>query len=149
MIAKSSWFTRRKYGGWGLVPKNKQGWLYLALIIAPFVLFQALPYWSDSTRTYVTIGWLIFLFADLIPIMLTVKRDELEYKIEAIAERNAAWVMSLILVLGVLYESISASLQGEIRVNWFIVAALLGGAIIKSVTNYYYEKKGLSHETKK
>lgn len=149
LIAQSNWFKRRKCGGWGLVPNTWQGWLYIALIIGAFALFQALPFWNNSIRVIVTILWLIFLFVDLTPLMITVKKDELEYKIEAIAERNAAWAMSLILVFGLLYESIQASMRGEIYINWIVAAALIGGATIKSITNFYLEKKGLNNETKK
>jgi hypothetical protein len=149
LIAKSSWFKRRKYGGWGLTPNTWQGWLYITIIIGVFTLFQALPFWDDTIRMTATIIWLVFLFVDLTPLMIAVKKDELEYKIEAIAERNAAWAMSLILVFGLLYESILASMEGEIYINWIIATALIGGATIKSITNLYLEKKGLSNETKK
>lgn len=149
MIAKSNWFQRRKYGGWGITPKTKQGWLYILVIMAFLIIFQALPFWDDATRTIVTILWTIFLFIDLLPIIISVEKDELEYKIEAIAERNAAWTMSLILVVGLLYETIFSTINGKMQINWFIASALLGGALIKSVTNFYLEKKGLDNETKK
>jgi hypothetical protein len=29
--------------------------------------------------------------------MINIKRDEREFKIEAVSERNAAWIMSLVL----------------------------------------------------
>jgi hypothetical protein len=97
MIGKPEWFERRKYGGWGVRPKTWQGYLYLVIIFIPFIIFQALPYWDAETRTVVTIGWLVFLLLDVTHIMMSLKRDERELKIEALSERNAAWVMVLIL----------------------------------------------------
>ncbi len=149
LIAQTNWFKRRKYGGWGLVPKTWQGWLYFIIVLSIFIIFQALPFWNNITRTIITIFWLSFLFVDLVPLMISVKKDELEYKIEAIAERNAAWAMSLMLVFGILYESILASMQGEVYINWIVATALVGGAAVKSITNFYLEKKGLKNETKK
>jgi hypothetical protein len=143
MIAKKEWFKRRKYGGWGVSPKTWQGWTYIALIILPFAIFQALPFWSTETRLIVTAGWLGFLFLDIIPVMINLNRDEREYKIEAIAERNAAWFMSLVLALGILYELIISALREEITVNIFLVIALFGGVIIKSITNYRLERREL------
>lgn len=74
--------------------------------------------------------------------MFSVKKDEREVQVEAIAERNAAWFMVFILTLGVIYDSVYAAMyQSLASVNWFMVAALLGGALVKSVTNYILEKE--------
>lgn len=74
--------------------------------------------------------------------MLSVKKDEREVYVEAISERNAAWFMVLVLTLGVLYDLIHAAMiQSVSEVNWFVMGALLGGAIIKSVTNYIFERE--------
>ena len=78
----------------------------------------------------------------MVPIMFTIDKDEREYKIEAISERNAAWGMSFILVIWVLYELIISSLHWEIKVNIFLILALLIWIIIKSISNYILEKKG-------
>jgi hypothetical protein len=143
MIAKASWFKRRKYGGWGVSPKTWQGWVYIAVMILPLIIFHALPYWSDQLRMYVTVGWVILLMADIIPIMARINNDERESKNEAFAERNAAWFMMSVLVLGLLYEIITSALNESIKVNWFIVIAIFGGAIVKSVSNIYFDKKGI------
>jgi hypothetical protein len=143
MIARKDWFERRKYGGWGVSPKSWQGWVYIAFILIPFMIFQALPFWTMQTRMTITIIWMVFLFADLIPVMINLKRDEREYKIEAISERNAAWFMSLILVIGVFYEVVRSSLNQEVSVNIFLILALLGGAIVKSISNYRLEREKL------
>jgi hypothetical protein len=143
MIARKDWFERRKYGGWGVSPKSWQGWVYIAFILIPFMVFQALPFWTMQTRMTITIIWMVFLFADLIPVMINLKRDEREYKIEAISERNAAWFMSLVLVIGVFYEVVRSSLNQELSVNIFLILALLGGAIVKSISNYKLEREQL------
>ncbi len=145
MFAKKEWFQRRKYGGWGITPKTKEGWLYLLFMIIPFVIFHFLPFWTDRVRIYVTAIWLLLLLIDVVPIMMTIERDELEFKIEAVSERNSAWFMSIILAFGLLYEAISYALKGEIYFNPIIVIALLGGALVKSISNYILEKKGIKN----
>lgn len=143
MFAKKEWFQRRKYGGWGVSPKTWQGWVYLAIMIIPLIIFQSLPYWSTQVRIYVTLGWVVFLSLDIIPIMINVYRDEREFKIESMAERNAAWFMMSVLVLGVLYELITSALKEQLQVNIFMAIALFGGAMVKTLSNIVYEKKAL------
>lgn len=143
MIAQKEWFKRRKYGGWGVSPKTWQGWVYMLLVILPFVIIQGLPVWSMEARLLFTLVWLVFLFADIFPLMISLKRDERELKIEALAERNAAWFMSLVLVLGIVYETVVSALAQTFSVNIFIILALLGGAFVKSVSNYILEKESI------
>jgi hypothetical protein len=143
MIGKADWFQRRKYGGWGITPRTWQGWLYIAIVILPFMVFQALPFWSIKVRVAVTAVWLLFLLIDVTHIMLTLKRDEREYKIEAISERNAAWVMILVLMLGVLYQAFLSGFSQQIRVDPFIVGAMAAGVIAKSVSNIWLERKAI------
>jgi FtsH-binding integral membrane protein len=143
MIGKPEWFQRRKYGGWGISPRTWQGWVYAALILVPFIIFQSLPYWSNETRLLVTGLWIAFLLVDVTHIMVTLRRDEREHKIESIAERNAAWFMVTVLVIGIVYQIISSALRDSLEVNWFMVVALFGGAIIKTISNVVLEKKKL------
>jgi len=143
MIGKPEWFERRKYGGWGFHPKTWQGWIYLALILIPFAVFQALPYWDTQIRMYVTVGWVAFLLLDASHIMIGLKRDEREFKIEAISERNAAGFMVLILAVGILYQIMTSALQQKIAVDLFLVAALFGGMIVKTISNLVLEKRAL------
>lgn len=70
-----------------------------------------------------------------------VKRDEREKIHDAIAERNTAWVMILILSLGLIIEIIYSALQNKFNVDPFIVIALIAGLVIKSLTNYKLEKE--------
>lgn len=145
MIAKKEWFKRRKYCGWGVSPKCFQGWFYIFVLIGGFVIFQIFPFWSMELRLYVTLIWLVFLFLDIIPVMIFLKKDELEEKIEAISERNAAWFMSIVLVIGILHEVLKSVLEERVVINWFIVIALFGGAIIKTISNIVLEKRGFKN----
>jgi hypothetical protein len=141
MIGKAEWFQRRKYTGWGIMPKTWQGGVYLAVILLPFVVFQALPFWDIQTRIIVTTAWMVFLLLDVTHIMATLRRDERESKIEAISERNAAWAMVLIVAIGVVYQSVSSALQQKIQFDPFLVAALFGGMIAKMLSNLWLERK--------
>ncbi len=143
LIGKADWFQRRKYGGWGISPKTWQGWVYTAILIIPFMIFQALPFWSTSTRLFVTGGWVLFLLFDVTHIMITLKRDEREEKIEAFAERNASWFMAIVLVFGVLYQTYTSAMKQSFSIDLFLVAALLGGALVKTLSNLYLEKGDL------
>lgn len=144
MIAKNDWFERRKYTGWGLGrPTKWQGWTYLAMILVPFIIFQAIPYWGVKTRIIAIGIWITFLLIDLIPLMVTLKKDEREHKIESIAERNAAWTMVMILATGILFEAIRSAMNQKFEVDIFLIAALFGGLIAKAWSNLYLERRAL------
>lgn len=143
MIAKPEWFERRKYLGWGVTPRTWQGWVYTLAIFVPLVIIQTMPNLDAQVRTGGTVFWVVFIVLDLLPIMVTRKKDEREYKNEAIAERNAAWFMVLVLVIGILYEIVISSLNQEFSPNWFMVLALLGGAVVKAVSSYNLDHKGV------
>ena len=143
MLGRPEWFKRRKYSGWGVTPKTWQGWLYTAAILIPFLIFQSLPQWSNEVRTYVTLGWVAFLILDIGHIMITLNKDERDNKIEALSERNAAWVMVLIIAVGILYQAISSGLKNDFRVDLFLVAALFGGMIAKSLSNIIIQRRPL------
>lgn len=142
MIAKPEWFSTRKYSGWGVTPRSWQGWAYTIAIIVALLIFVTIPDLDEQVRTAGTVLWMAFVVLDILPIMVTIKKDEREYKNEAIAERNAAWFMVLVLVIGIVYELVISSLNHELSINWFLVLALLGGAVVKGVSNYSMDKKG-------
>lgn len=143
MIGKAEWFQRRKYSGWGISPKTWQGWVYLIFIFAPFIIFQALPFWDVKTRILFTVFWVAFLLFDVTHIMISLKRDEREYKIEAISERNSAWTMVLVLAIGILYQMITSALNHEISVDLFLIIALFAGAMVKTISNITLERREL------
>ena len=143
IIGKSEWFKRRKYGGWGIRPKTWQGWIYIAALIGSLILFQSLPFWTSGIRLIGTLLWTSFVLVDTTHIMMNIEKSDLERKIEAFSERNAAWFMIAILIIGVLYDVMRSVTSDSFEVNIFLLIALVGGAVIKSVSNYYYESKGL------
>lgn len=136
MIGKSEWFQRRKYGGWGLSPKTWQGWAYVGLLI---LITWGLMQWSQAAG-YVFIG---VMCLDLVHLMVTLKKDELEVKIEALAERNAAWAMIGVIVIGVGFQAAQSAITGTSQVDYFLVATLFGGVIAKAATNLWLEHKGV------
>ncbi|QHN07702.1 hypothetical protein [Methanothermobacter sp. THM-2] len=140
IIARPEWFGRRKYGGWGVSVKTWQGAAYLASVLLILVAIQLLPL-STIARIYVTAAWLVFLFLDMFDVMWKVRRDEREYIHEAVAERNAAWAMMPVLVVGIFIQLISSSLKGDPYVDPVPVIALVAGVIAKSVTNYRLERE--------
>jgi hypothetical protein len=141
MIGKPEWFKRRKYGGWGLFPSTWQGWVYLAVLLVPFAVFQSLPYWGQQTRIIITIAWAAFLLIDAGDIMIRMKRDEREKIHEAIAERNALWIILVVLIAGASYQIIVSGLAQQVQVDWWIVIALFAGVIAKAISNIYLDKK--------
>ena len=142
MIAKPEWFNQRKYSGWGVTPRNWQGWAYTLGILVPLVIFLSLPDLDSQVRTAGTVLWVTFVILDILPIMVTLKKDEREYRNEAIAERNASWFMVVVLMIGILYAVVTSSLNHELSINWFMVLALFGGAVVKGVSSYSMDKKG-------
>ncbi|HPJ17422.1 MAG TPA: hypothetical protein PK639_04345 [Candidatus Woesebacteria bacterium] len=123
MLAKTSWFSIRKYGGWGLTPNCYQGWLYVILVI--------LPYFFIKNNYFIT-AWSILIFVDFITIFLTLKKDERESLHESIADRNALWMMILVLVAGSIVTQTA---------NPIILTALIAGAVVKTITSFYLKDK--------
>lgn len=141
MIGKPEWFERRKYSGWGLTPKTWQGWIYIAIIILPLLIFQSIPIWSVKTRVIATGIWMAFLLFDVFDIMIKLKKDERSRLHEAIAERNALWGAVILLSIAIVYQVTSSALNQTIQVDWWIVTTLFVALIIKSVSNIYLDKK--------
>ena len=141
MIGKPEWFTRRKYLGWGVMPKTWQGWAYVAIAGIPIFAFQYTKFWSEKTRMIAIGIWAVILIADFFDIMIRMKKDEREKIHEAIAERNAMWAMIIVLTAGVGYEIASSAVNQAIKVDPFIIAALLAALIAKAVSNVYLDRK--------
>ncbi len=141
MIGKPEWFGIRKFGGWGVRPKTWQGWAYIFVFIIIVTGITFIPGLNEITQTYIVLGLTGLFVADIAHVMIKMKRDERELIHEAISDRNAIWFMLLILVIGLMYESIKAGLNNEVYINPFIISALIGAAIVKTVTIYYLDKK--------
>lgn len=141
IIAKPEWFERRKYTGWGVNIKTWQGCVYIVGILALLIALQLIPDLTVETRLIFTGIWMAFLLIDLGDVMWKLKKDERERLHEAIAERNAAWAMMFILVIGLFIELLYNAYQQKIYVDPFIIVALAAGVLIKSITNYKLEKR--------
>jgi len=143
MIGKPAWFQRRKYTGWGMTPKTWQGWVYIIVIIAPLALFQAFPLENQSVEQALIIGWAVIFALDFIHIMTHLDRDEREYKIEAISERNSAWAMILVIIVGVGYQAATSVVSKGSEVDPILLITLVAGVLTKAISNFYYSRKSL------
>jgi hypothetical protein len=123
MIAKSSWFSIRKYSGWGLTPNCWQGWLYLLIAILPVIFIK------NQIFIY---SWMALFIVDILDVFLHLKKDERDLLHEALAERNALWIMILILIIGSFIKQ---------TLDPVIIAALIGGTITKAVTHWHLREK--------
>lgn len=141
IIAKPEWFGRRKYTGWGVSIKTWQGGIYLAGMFLLFIILQLIPNLTTETRLIITGIWIAFLLVDLLDVMRNLKKDEREYIHEAVAERNAAWGMLTVISIGIFIELIYNAFQQRLYVDPFLIAALVVGVIIKSITNYKLEQE--------
>lgn len=141
MIGKPEWFRQRKWTGWGLNPATWQGWLYLALFVVAMFGTQYIP--ADQSVRMIALGIVgVILIIDTIDIMRRIKKDERDTLHEAIAERNALWVIIFILATGVAYQAArSALVQEKIFVDPVIIIALIAGLFAKTASHYYLDKK--------
>lgn len=140
IIAKPEWFTRRKYGGWGVGIKTWQGAVYIAGMVISLIVMLQFTGESAQAKLVVTGIWMAFLLIDIFDVMWKLKLDEREKMHEAISERNAAWGMMIVLVLGIFIELTYNVMNNRVYVNPFIAGALAVGVIIKSVSNYKLER---------
>ena len=139
MIGKPAWFKRRKYTGWGISPKTWQGWVYIGVTVGAIIFFsQVLP--DDMKRSALGI-LLAIIIVDCIDIWFHLKMDEREKQHEAIAERNAAWFMSLILAIGLAFDAFTNAMNGIFYFNPFIALALFGAVFVKGATNFYLDRR--------
>ncbi|MBA3816126.1 MAG: hypothetical protein H0X29_06335 [Parachlamydiaceae bacterium] len=144
MLGNPKWFKRRKYSGWGLSPSTWQGWVYIGILLCSiFSIFLATT-WLKLPVPYqigILLCVLIFIVIDCLDIAIRIDKDERETTHEAFAERNAAWIMVVILGVGIMFQSTNSLLQGILYVDPFMVTALLGGVITKGISNWYYIDK--------
>lgn len=142
MFGKPEWFSRRKYLGWGIMPKTWQGWLYLAIILLPFFLIQYLPQLDQSGRNILLIGWSVLMIFDFIDIMARMRTDERERIHEAIAERNALWAILVVLVIGTAYQiAQNLATNGKPYPDPVVLIAIFVGLFAKAITNLYLDRK--------
>lgn len=140
MLAKPEWFSPRKYGGWGISPNCWQGWAYIAVVAAPIIVIPYLQL-PGMTGSWLMGVWSVIFAADVIDIMVRMKKDEREMMHEAIAERNAMWFMVAILAAGVAWQVASGVVKNTNEVDPVILVALIGATLVKALTHWYLREK--------
>lgn len=141
MLGKPSWFGRRKYTGWGFTPKTWQGWVYIIIIFIPIITISSIPM-LGKTGTIFLIIWAAIFCLDFIHIMINLEMDEREKIHEAIAERNALWVIITILALGIAFQVAKGIIANTVAaIDPVILSALGGGIIAKIISNVYLDRK--------
>jgi hypothetical protein len=141
MIGKSNWFSRRKYTGWGFTPKTWQGWLYIVVMILPFILITNFQIYGPIQILFMIIWVGVFIF-DFIDIGIHMERDERERIHEALAERNALWAIVTVLGAGIAYQASSSIVtNGIVKIDPIIIITLVVGLIVKIISNVYLDKK--------
>lgn len=144
MLGNPKWFKRRKYTGWGLTPITWQGWVYVGALLFAVFFISALTTWLNVPTVY-QIGIVLLVLAvivlETVDISARINSDERETTHEALSERNAAWTMVVILMGGIVFQAIVSVLQGQLYVDPFIIAAVLGGVIAKGISSWYYIDK--------
>ena len=141
MLGKPQWFQRRKYLGWGIYPKTYQGWAYMAVMLALLAIIQVIPWPGENTGWILTMIWAIIFAIDIIDITVRLPRDERDRVHEAVAERNAMWIMILALVIGVGYRAAQSAVNGQVYIDPVIIIALFAGLAAKAITNIYLDHK--------
>ena len=144
MLGKPKWFKRRKYTGWGLTPATWQGWVYLGILLCSVCFVSLAIIWLKLQTSYqigIMLSMLALIVLDTTEIATKIDKDERETAHEALSERNAAWCMVILLVGGILFQSTVSILQGNLHIDPFMVAALLGGVAVKGISNWYYVDK--------
>jgi hypothetical protein len=140
MIGKPIWFRRRKYSGWGFTPVTWEGWVYTLIAILPLILLTSVSP-ITQTRMILIVIWALIVCFDFIDIILHLPKDERDMIHEAIAERNALWVIITVLAFGVAYQVGSGAVMGVVKVDPVIVVAIIAGLFAKIISNIYLDRK--------
>lgn len=141
IIAKPEWFKKTKYRGWDADIKTWQGAVYVVAVIIVFLVLILNPYLNRTDRVILIGIWALFFLIDLVDVLWKLKKDERERIHEAIAERNAAWGMMVILSTGFFVELSYSAVQKNIYVDPFLLTALIVGIVVKIITEYKLEKE--------
>ncbi|MDO8558662.1 MAG: hypothetical protein Q7S09_05815 [bacterium] len=140
MLGKPEWFKMRKYGGWGIMPRTWQGWVYILGMLAPLFIINNLPFLDDRTQLAAFAVWAAVFAADAFDIMIRMPKDERERQHEAFAERNAMWAMVIVLTAGVAFRVAQGIAMHQFAVDPIILIALFCGLAAKAITNIYLDR---------
>ena len=138
MFAKAQWFQKRKYGGWGLTPRTWQGWVYVGGFIGVMMIIQKINFGNEQVKNIISALMVGIFVLDILRIMTQIKKDELEIQFEAVAERNASWIMVAVLTAGIIYQALIS--QGK-EIDPFLIGALIAGVVVKGLSYFILEKK--------
>ena len=144
MIGNPNWFKRRAYTGWGITPKTWQGWAYIAAVATLAIVTLSVTSSLGIQKKYqliISLSLILLIVIDAIDIALKIRLDERELLHEAIAERNAAWFITLTLCGGIVYQAISSVFNNSLYVDPFIIIALIGATIVKSLSFWHLSDK--------
>ncbi|MBI3888946.1 hypothetical protein HY311_04140 [Candidatus Nomurabacteria bacterium] len=140
MIGKPQWFKRRKYTGWGFTPVTWEGWVYIFIAILPLVLIRVFSPMNQMGIILVVV-WALVVGFDFADIILHLPKDERDMIHEAIAERNALWMIITVLAIGIGYQVSSSVVVGVSKVDPVIVVAIFAGLLVKIISNVYLDRK--------
>ncbi|HBI17079.1 MAG TPA: hypothetical protein DDY52_02935 [Candidatus Moranbacteria bacterium] len=138
MFAKAQWFQKRKYGGWGLTPRTWQGWVYVGGFIGAVMIVQKINFGNEQVKNIISALMVGIFVLDILRIITQIKKDELEIQFEAVAERNASWVMVAVLTAGIIYQALIS--EGK-EIDPFLIGALIAGVVVKGLSYFILEKK--------
>jgi hypothetical protein len=139
MIGKAKWFNRRKYSGWGLMPRTWEGWLYIIVGVSLIGIIQMLPLVPYVKFFLFSVVGLVFIL-DLVHILASIKMDERETKIEAMAERNASWAMVGTLGILTLYIAEAKPALTNLETIQLLMIPLITGVIVKAISNFILDR---------
>ena len=85
--------------------------------------------------------WVLVLCFDFFDIMVHLPKDERDTLHEAFADRNALWMMLIVLIAGFGYQTATSVVSKSVHIDPVILIALIAGTIVKMLTNLYLDKK--------
>lgn len=124
------------------MPKTWQGVIYFIVAIGIFYLIQKLPI-ADIFKILFTAVAAVVLLIDILSIMASIKLDEREAKIEAIAERNASWTMVATLAILALYFSVFPQDINSKDIIFILISPVAVGVVVKAASNFILDQKGI------
>lgn len=140
MIGNPKWFNPRKYTGWGLTPNCWQGWAYIFGFLLPIAIINSISI-NQSIKNIFTFVWTGLFLIDFVHLMSQIKRDERDRLHEALSDRNALWFMLTVLAVGMIYQAANKITFNTNNIDPVILIALLGGTLVKAVSQFYFRDK--------
>jgi hypothetical protein len=143
MIGKPEWFTYR-LGGWGLQPRAWQGWVYVAALVAAFVLVSLLPV---PERVKEWCFWILAGLAllDVLDIMIRMgaHHDERERLHQLIIERNCSFAAIAALLGTGAFQAYQrrAAIGSGLPFDPWILVVLCVMAVTKLASSLYVRRK--------